>query len=306
MNIQKYSEILHCIQDDKRRALPRHSQRSSTLGGSSAFPLRSLRPLRLKKQPNLREFRALRKRRKIILSLIFAVLTIATAHSAGPSPQDSTGKGGLGQLLQQAIFQEEADHNVEAAAQSYEALINRFDADRKNAATAVFRLGECYRKLGKPEEAKAQYQRIMREFGDQPDLVKLSREQLGIGTGAVEKSAETPNTATPAPQASPSASPDPAAARSKGKIYVMGQVRTQGPMDLPADETLTLSRAILRAGGFADFANQRKVRLIRKTSGSQAETTVVNVMDLLDGQGGKDPVLQNDDLIIVPERLVNF
>ena len=52
--------------------------------------------------------------------------------------------------------------------------------------------------------------------------------------------------------------------RSRGKVYLMGQVRTQGAMDLPADEVLTVSKVILRAGGLADFANRKKVKLVRK------------------------------------------
>jgi polysaccharide export outer membrane protein len=97
--------------------------------------------------------------------------------------------------------------------------------------------------------------------------------------------------------------------RSRGKVYLMGQVRTQGAMDLPADETLTVSKAILRAGGLSDFANRRKVKLVRKKGPElkQTETTIVDLVDVLDkGRVGKDPALEPDDLIIVPEKLINF
>ncbi|MGZ4988619.1 MAG: ankyrin repeat domain-containing protein, partial [Limisphaerales bacterium] len=46
------------------------------------------------------------------------------------------------------------------------------------AATAIFRLGECYRKQGKTEEANKQYQRILAEFRDQTQLVDVSRNYL--------------------------------------------------------------------------------------------------------------------------------
>ncbi len=95
--------------------------------------------------------------------------------------------------------------------------------------------------------------------------------------------------------------------RSRGKVYLMGQVRTQGAVDVPAEETLTVSRVILRAGGLADFANRRKVRLVRKIAGGKTETTIVDLVDILDkGKIEKDPVVEPDDLIIVPERLINF
>ncbi|MHB8520487.1 MAG: ankyrin repeat domain-containing protein [Limisphaerales bacterium] len=82
--------------------------------------------------------------------------------------------------LQKGLFEEEANHNLDAAIQAYQSVITRFDDERKLAATAVFRLGECYRKLGQTNEANAQYQRVVREFPDQAQLVKLSREYLGL------------------------------------------------------------------------------------------------------------------------------
>jgi polysaccharide export outer membrane protein len=94
--------------------------------------------------------------------------------------------------------------------------------------------------------------------------------------------------------------------KSPGRIYISGQVRNQGPMDIPADETLTVSKAILRAGGFADFANKRKIKLIRKTGGT-AQTTIVDLEAVIrKGRTDKDPIVEPDDTIIVPERLINF
>jgi len=100
---------------------------------------------------------------------------------------------------------------------------------------------------------------------------------------------------------------DFASFRTKGKVYVTGQVRTQGGMDIPADEELTLSRAILRAGGLADFANKRKIKVIHKTKEGGTETQIYDLEEIIEkGRVDKDPVLRPDDLVIVPERLVNF
>jgi protein involved in polysaccharide export with SLBB domain len=52
--------------------------------------------------------------------------------------------------------------------------------------------------------------------------------------------------------------------KSRGRIYVYGSVKGQGPQEIPADESYTVSKAIIRAGGFGDFANKRKVKLTRK------------------------------------------
>jgi ankyrin repeat protein len=93
-------------------------------------------------------------------------------------------------LLQKALFEEEANHNLEAAIKAYEAVVAQTDDQRKLAATAVFRLGECYRKLGRTNDAVLQYQRVLGQFGDQTNLVSLSRQNLaGLG---VEPEQERP------------------------------------------------------------------------------------------------------------------
>jgi polysaccharide export outer membrane protein len=94
--------------------------------------------------------------------------------------------------------------------------------------------------------------------------------------------------------------------KSPGRVYVTGQVRNQGPLDIPPAETFTVSRAIIRAGGFADFANKRRVRLVRK-DGDKTKTIIVDLeLVIQKGQTDKDPVVEPDDTIIVPERLINF
>lgn len=97
--------------------------------------------------------------------------------------------------------------------------------------------------------------------------------------------------------------------KSRGKIYLTGQIRQQGGMDIMPDEELTVSKAILRAGGVADFGNATKVKLIRKKSGDQTgtTTTVLNIKEILEkGHIEKDIVVEPGDLIVVPEKLINF
>jgi ankyrin repeat protein len=85
-------------------------------------------------------------------------------------------------LLQQGLFEEQANRNLDAAIADYQALARQFDKDRQLAATAVFRLGECYRMQGKTNEAALEYQRILRDFADEQTLATLSRQNLtGMG-----------------------------------------------------------------------------------------------------------------------------
>jgi len=100
---------------------------------------------------------------------------------------------------------------------------------------------------------------------------------------------------------------DAASSKPRGTVYVSGQVRAQGGIELPPEEHFTLSKAILKAGGFAEFADKRKVKLVRTLPGGSVVTTVVNVDAVLTkGQIDKDPMLQPDDRIIVPQKFINF
>jgi polysaccharide biosynthesis/export protein len=100
---------------------------------------------------------------------------------------------------------------------------------------------------------------------------------------------------------------DSISTKSRGKVYLTGQVRAQGALDLMPDEVMTVSKAILRAGGLADFAEKRKVKLVRRKADGGSETTLVDLdLILKKGQLDKDPVVQPGDLIVVPERLINF
>ncbi len=94
-----------------------------------------------------------------------------------------------------------------------------------------------------------------------------------------------------------------------GRVYVWGQVRNQGAIELMVNEHLTAGKAILRAGGFGDFANKKKVKLIRNPD-SKAETKHIfelNMQEILEeGKIEQDVVLEPDDFIIVPARIFNL
>ncbi len=94
-----------------------------------------------------------------------------------------------------------------------------------------------------------------------------------------------------------------------GRIYVWGQVRNQGPIEVLVNENLTAGKAVLRAGGFGDFANKKKVKVIRNATaaGAPKQSFELNMAEILEeGKTEKDLVLQPDDFIIVPSRLINF
>ncbi len=100
--------------------------------------------------------------------LLFAVVFSAAAFAADPFTE----------ALQKGLLDEEVNHDYAAAARAYESAVRQADVMRQAGATAVFRLGECYRRLGRTNDAVAAYERILRDYSGETNLVKLSRENL--------------------------------------------------------------------------------------------------------------------------------
>ncbi|MDD5261003.1 MAG: SLBB domain-containing protein [Methylacidiphilales bacterium] len=96
---------------------------------------------------------------------------------------------------------------------------------------------------------------------------------------------------------------------SLGKITVVGKVGRPGVQEIPPGEPYTASKAIMAAGGFADFANKGKVKIVRKTGPKPEDKTeiLVDVGAVLEkGEFQKDAELKDGDFIIVQERIFNF
>jgi polysaccharide biosynthesis/export protein len=80
------------------------------------------------------------------------------------------------------------------------------------------------------------------------------------------------------------------------KVYVSGQVRTPGVYRLRSETTLL--QIIPMAGGFTDWANQKKIIVIRKEDGKEKRITA-NYKAMVDGKTTA-LVLKPGDTIIVP------
>lgn len=99
------------------------------------------------------------------------------------STQDVVDEAAEPSEVNTGMMEEEGQLNLDAAIKRYQQTISKYDSRRTAVAQAVFRLGECYRKMGRMEEAKVQYARILREFPDQEALVKSSQTYL-FGNGS--------------------------------------------------------------------------------------------------------------------------
>ncbi|MGV3531703.1 MAG: ankyrin repeat domain-containing protein [Chthoniobacteraceae bacterium] len=117
------------------------------------------------------------------IALLMAVALLAFTAAAA---EEGTGtKPDLRHLLQQGLFEEEANRNNGKAAAAYAELVSQYEAQRSYAATALFRLAEIRRKEGKKEEAIALHQRLLTEFPMQEALAKASKERLAELGGEV-------------------------------------------------------------------------------------------------------------------------
>jgi polysaccharide biosynthesis/export protein len=78
------------------------------------------------------------------------------------------------------------------------------------------------------------------------------------------------------------------------RIYLAGEVRRPGLQE--------------SAGGFTEYANKGKVRLVRSAAGSaHGKTIMLNIADIWEkGHTERDLPVEAEDLIYVPGRAVNF
>ncbi|MGZ3614752.1 MAG: polysaccharide biosynthesis/export family protein [Thermodesulfobacteriota bacterium] len=81
------------------------------------------------------------------------------------------------------------------------------------------------------------------------------------------------------------------------KVYVSGEVRTPGVYRLRSE--ISLIQIIPMAGGFTEWANQKKILVIRKENGKERRI-LLNYKKILEGEDpGANVVLKPGDIVIV-------
>lgn len=82
------------------------------------------------------------------------------------------------------------------------------------------------------------------------------------------------------------------------KVYVSGQVKTPGVYRLRSETTVL--QIIPMAGGFSEWANQKKILIIRRENGKETRITV-NYKKIMKGDNsGSNITLKSGDTVIVP------
>jgi polysaccharide export outer membrane protein len=86
-------------------------------------------------------------------------------------------------------------------------------------------------------------------------------------------------------------------------IYVFGQVKNPGALQVKRSSLPTLTQAIAQAGGFTDRANRKRVQIRRKDASGKELEINVNVRNVLKGKVKDVPLLINDT-VYVPESVL--
>ncbi|MBN2451320.1 MAG: SLBB domain-containing protein [Lentisphaeria bacterium] len=91
------------------------------------------------------------------------------------------------------------------------------------------------------------------------------------------------------------------------QIVVVGEVNAPGIVRFAPGEQRTVMRAIFKAAGFSKFAKSTQVRLIRYGKDGNRSEEKINVSEIIDdGMLHKDVELSPGDMLIVPQKLINF
>lgn len=87
-----------------------------------------------------------------------------------------------------------------------------------------------------------------------------------------------------------------------GVVYVVGAVLHSGAYPITPDTPLTLTQAVTLAGNTGFQAAPTETRIIR-TTGAKRREIRVNLSRISDGKD-PDPILQNDDIVMIPTNLI--
>lgn len=86
--------------------------------------------------------------------------------------------------------------------------------------------------------------------------------------------------------------------RNRGRVKVIGEVNRQGEQLIPVDSPLTLSQAVLAAGGFTLKADESKVSVV--SAGQEQPRIEIDLGEMLkSGDFSRDPFLTSGDVVIV-------
>lgn len=87
-----------------------------------------------------------------------------------------------------------------------------------------------------------------------------------------------------------------------GTVLVAGSVGREGPVNMPSTRDMTVTRAVMLAGGATPLANKRKVKVSRREADGSIKKFAVNLRKIGEyGRSDLDILLKAGDVVWVPE-----
>jgi Tol biopolymer transport system component len=105
----------------------------------------------------------------IALSILLTLFSLPEAVSQNSAEQ----------LYEEALFKKEAHGDLKGAIQLFLKITVDFPEEREIGARAQIQVGICYEKLGLEQAVKA-YQKVVDEYPEQADEVRLARERIAV------------------------------------------------------------------------------------------------------------------------------
>jgi Tol biopolymer transport system component len=122
--------------------------------------------------------------RNTIIAAFFALLFLAGHNAFAQSGYD---------LFQKGLVKERTEGDLDEAIRLYKQIVADHKDDRALVAKTLIQMGGCYEKLGRAEARKA-YERVVQEFADQSEPVRVARrhlEQLDAGAPGAKANGPT-------------------------------------------------------------------------------------------------------------------
>ena len=88
-------------------------------------------------------------------------------------------------MLEEAQQKEALEGDLTGAIKQYESIVAKYEkADRRAAVKALLLMAQAHQRLGDAEARKI-YERVVQEFGDQPEAVATAKARLGSPAGSI-------------------------------------------------------------------------------------------------------------------------
>jgi len=94
-------------------------------------------------------------------------------------------------LYEEALFKKNVEGDLRGAMELFTKILSEFPDNRITAAEAQLQIGICSEKLGLKEEAKKAFQKVMDEYPDQFEAVRLARQNLSSLEASISQKKES-------------------------------------------------------------------------------------------------------------------